>query len=216
MYIEVSFQRNTSQSLQIEAAVFRLWQNEKNLEKSGYAVNLSLYFDQSRIVWNLILRHLRNVLTSLSGTQENPNVKTQQLPIRSESSSESIEKQPVSEYGEQVACVWYNDGLNCLRWHLEEVDAINSGELLISYMKISDKKGLKWLFPDEAEIQSTKFDQILLHINVSYTLTAMIRWEITSDKLQKIEKLFKKFKEWNFEYLYSFYLSYFIISGHSW
>ena len=216
MYIEVSFQRNTSQSLQIEAAVFRLWQNEKNLEKSGYAVNLSLYFDQSRIVWNLILRHLRNVLTSLSGTQENPNVKTQQLPISSESSSKSIEKQPVSEYGEQVACVWYNDGLNCLRWHLEEVDAINSGELLISYMKMSDKKGLKWLFPDEAEIQSTKFDQILLHINVSYTLTAMIRWEITSDKLQKIEKLFKKFKEWNFEYLYSFYLFYFIISGHSW
>ena len=32
---------------------------------------------------------------------------------------------------------------------------------------MSDKKELKWLFPDGAEMQSTKFDQILLwRINV--------------------------------------------------
>ena len=77
---------------------------------------------------------------------------------------------------------------------------MNNGKVLVSYMKMSDKKGLKWLFPDQAEIQSTKFDQILLqHINVSYSLTAMIRCEINSETFQKIEKLFKKFEEWNFE-----------------
>ena len=72
---------------------------------------------------------------------------------------------------------------------------MNNGKVLVSYMKMSDKKGLKWLFPDQAEIQSTKFDQILLqHINVSYLLTAMIRCEVTSETFQKIKKLFKNLK----------------------
>ena len=98
---------------------------------------------------------------------------------------ESIEKQPIFEYREYVTYVWYDDGLNCLRWYLGVVDGINNGEVLVSCMKVSDKKGLKWLFPDEAEIQCTKF---LRHINV--LVTAMIRCEITSETFQKIEKLF--------------------------
>ena len=68
---------------------------------------------------------------------------------------------------------------------------MNNGEILVCYMKISDKKGLKWLFPDDNEIQGTKFDQILLrHINVSFSSTAMIRCGTTSETFQKIEKLF--------------------------
>ena len=68
---------------------------------------------------------------------------------------------------------------------------MNNGEILVSYMKISDKKGLKWLFPDDNEIQGTKFDQILLrHINVFFSSTAMIRCGTTSETFQKIEKLF--------------------------
>ena len=86
--------------------------NRKNLETSKYAVNLSLYLDQSRSASNLTLSDLRNVLTGLSGTQENPNVETQQLTTSSESSSDLIE---IFEYGEHAACVWYGDDLNCLR-----------------------------------------------------------------------------------------------------
>ena len=57
-------------------------------------------------------------------------------------------------------------------------------------MKMRDKNRWKWLFPDEVEIQRTKFDQILIrHINVSYTLTAKIKCEITSETFRKIEKL---------------------------
>ena len=45
---------------------------------------------------------------------------------------------------------------------------MNNGEVRVSYMKMRDKNRRKWLFPDEVEIQRTKFDQILLrHINVS-------------------------------------------------
>ena len=83
MYIEVSFQRNSSQSLKEEAAVFRLKCNGKNLETYEYAANLSLHFDQSKSVSNLTLSDLRNVLVGLSDTQGNHNVETQQLPTSS-------------------------------------------------------------------------------------------------------------------------------------
>ena len=57
---------------------------------------------------------------------------------------------------------------------------MNNGEALVSHMKISDKNGLKWLFPNEAEIYSIIFHQILLrHINVSYLLIAMKKCEIS-------------------------------------
>ena len=102
LYIEVYFQRNISQSLKKEAAVFRLKRNGKKLE-TEYAANLSLYFDQSRS--NLTLSDLKNILTELSGTQENLNVEMQQLSTSSKSSSKSIKKQPIFEYGEQIGCV---------------------------------------------------------------------------------------------------------------
>ena len=65
MYIEVRFQRDTSQSINKEA-VFRLKCNGKDLETDNIA-NLSLYFDQSRRVSNLTLGDLRSVLTGLNG-----------------------------------------------------------------------------------------------------------------------------------------------------
>ena len=45
MYIEARFQKNTSQSIKKEAAIFHLKCNGKNFEND---VNLSLHFDQSR------------------------------------------------------------------------------------------------------------------------------------------------------------------------
>ena len=117
--------------------------NGKNLETSEYAANVSLYFDPSRSVSNLTLSGLRNILTGLSRTKNNSNVETQQLPASSESSLESIQKQPIFEYGEYVACVWYDDDLSCLSWYLVEVDGMNNGEVLVSYMEMSGKKELK-------------------------------------------------------------------------
>ena len=118
-----------------------------------------MYFDQSRSVSNLTLIDLRNVLTSLSGgTKKKSNVETQQLRTSSESSLELINKQPIFEYGEYVACVWCDDGVNCLRWYLVVDDGMNNDYLLISYMEMSDKDGMKRLFLDGDENQSTKFD----------------------------------------------------------
>ena len=68
MYREIRFQRNSSQSLKKEAAVFRLKRNGKNLETSEYASNLCQYLDQSRSVTNLTMSDLRNVLIGLIHT----------------------------------------------------------------------------------------------------------------------------------------------------
>ena len=43
---------------------------------------------------------------------------------------------------------------------------MNDGEVLVSYKKISDKKGLKWLFPDEAGVQSTSNTVIKYFIDI--------------------------------------------------
>ena len=49
MYIEVRFQRNSSQSLKKEAAIFRLKRNGKNLKTSEYAANLCMYLDNQEV-----------------------------------------------------------------------------------------------------------------------------------------------------------------------
>ena len=67
MYHEVRFQRNTSQALKKEAAVFRLKRDSRNLLTTEYASNLCHYLDQSRSVTNLTMCDLRNVLTGLNG-----------------------------------------------------------------------------------------------------------------------------------------------------
>ena len=57
-----------------------------------------------------------------------------------------------------VACIWEEDiGYN-IAWYLGIVNQIVGDKL---YMRKSDKQGLSWLFPDEAEIHDTSRDQII-------------------------------------------------------
>ena len=94
---------------------------------------------------------------------------------------------------------------------------MNNDEILVSYIKMNEEKGLKWLFPNKAEIQSTKLDQIFLqHINVSYLLTAMIRCELTSEIFRKLRNSLKNLKnEILINYIISIYstLSFQVIFG---
>ena len=71
---------------------------------------------------------------------------------------------------------------------------MTENKIMVSYMRKSDKKGVRWLFPEEAEILETSLDQILQrNIPVSYSLTAMIRCEISKATLETIDKMFKTF-----------------------
>ena len=97
------------------------------------------------------------------------------------------------EFGEQVACFWFDDVENKYVWYLGVVDGMNGEKVKVSHLRKSDKKGLNWLFPDEADVHDASTDQILMrHIQVKYTLTAMIRCVIPPDTLDQIEACFSK------------------------
>ena len=71
--------------------------------------------------------------------------------------------------------------------------SVEEGQVYVSYMKRSDRKGARWLFPDEADVHETQAEQILLqNLQVSYCLTAMIRCELSTKTLQTISDLFDK------------------------
>ena len=60
-------------------------------------------------------------------------------------------------------------------------------------MRKSEKQGVSWLFPDEAEIHDTSQDQIIArYIEIRYSLTAMIRGNISRQTLTQIEQCFEK------------------------
>jgi hypothetical protein len=193
MYREVRFQRLSSQSLKKDAAVFRLKRDGRNLPTKDYADNLCVYLDQSRNSLSLTLSDLRNVLTGLTGASGIQNEYCAERIINQSHDSDDSDT-PSFHIGEHIAAVWYDDDSNTQRWHLGVVDGTNNAkQLVVSYMKMSDKKGQKWLFPDKADIHVTSVDQInKQHKQLMYSLTAAIRCEITSATLEQINEYFLK------------------------
>ena len=68
MYIEVTFQKNTSKFLKKDNVIFLLKRIGKNLPMSDFVFNLCLYFDQLRCVSSLSMGDLRNVLNGLKSS----------------------------------------------------------------------------------------------------------------------------------------------------
>ena len=100
------------------------------------------------------------------------------------------EKEGESEfcYGEHVACFWYDDHNSRYQWHLGIIDGMNGEKVVVSYMKRSDRVGRNWLFLEKADAHATCTEQIQIrHIQVNYTLTAMIRCQISSETIGQIE-----------------------------
>ena len=152
-------------------------------------LNLCLYFDQSRCVFNLSMGDLRNVLNSLKSST------IDSVPQNVEESryddKENNEEQ--FQIGEAVACIWQDDVGYNITWYLGIVDQIVGDKVYVLYMRKSDKQGLSWLFPNEAEIHDTSRDQIIArNIEIRYSLTAMIRGNISRQTLTQIEQCFEK------------------------
>ena len=108
---------------------------------------------------------LRNVLTGLNALTETEtetltktllSTKTETLV---ETGTKIVEEN--FQCGEHLAAVSYDDNDNCLQWYLGVVDHIEENNILVSYMKRSDKKGEKWLFLDESDDQKTDPAQVL-------------------------------------------------------
>ena len=189
MYIEVTFQKNTCKFLKKDNVIFLLKRIGKNLPTSDYVFNLCLYFDQLRCVSSLSMGDLRNVLNSLKSST------IDSVPQNVEESryddKENNEEQ--FQIGEAVACIWKeNVGYN-IPWYLGIVDQIVRDKVYVSYMRKSDKQGLSWLFPDEAEVYDTIQDQIVArNMEIRYSMTAMIRGNISRHTLTHIGQCFEK------------------------
>ena len=95
--------------------------------------------------------------------------------------------------GETVACIWQEDVGYNINWYLGIVDQMVGDKVYVPYMRKSDKQGLSWLFPDEAEIHDTSRDQIIArNIETRYSMTAMIRGNISRQTLTQFEQCFEK------------------------
>ena len=135
-----------------------------------------MYFDQSCHVSSLTMGDLRNVLNSLKSST------IDSVPQNVEESryddKENNEEQ--FQIGEAVACIWQEDVGYNITWYLGIVDQIVGDKVYVLYMRKSDKQGLSWLFPNEAEIHDTSRDQIIArNIEIRYSMTAMIRGNIS-------------------------------------
>ena len=130
---------------------------------------------------------LRNVLTVLNGAI---NAIDENLNCNS-STQVSSPNDKTFPYGEHLACVRHDETENCLKWYVGVVDVVDGEDMYVSYMKMSDKQGLRWLFPDETDIHKTSPEQVLLrNIPIFYSSTAMIRCQISAERLKKIQSLF--------------------------
>ena len=101
------------------------------------------------------------------------------------------------QIGEAVACIWQEDAGYNITWYLGTVDQIDGDKVYVLCKRKSDKQGLSWLFPDEAEIHDTSRDQIIArNIEIRYSMTAMIRSNILRQTLTQIEHCFEKISTW--------------------
>ena len=99
---------------------------------------------------------LRNVLNSLKSST------IDSVPQNVEESRyDDKENNEQFQIGEVVACTWQEDVGYNITWFLGIADQIVGDKVYVSYMRKSDKQGLSWLFPDEAEIHDTSRDQII-------------------------------------------------------
>ena len=148
--IEVRFQRNTSKIYKTDAAVFRL----KNLTTMEYATNLCKYLDQSRSVTNLSIGDLRNVLTGLNGASLS---NTNTGPRDDESTVSTVTSRTIIHLSMvNMLSIWYDDNLKCFDWTLGVVDSLVNEDIYVSNMIRTDKRGLKWLFPEDADTKNHK------------------------------------------------------------
>ena len=136
---------------------------------------------------------LRNVLNGLKSST------TDSVPQNVEESwyddKDSNEEQ--FQTGKAEACIWQEDVGYNITWYLGIVDQIVGDKVYVSYMRKSDKQGLSWLFPEEAEIHDTGWDQIITrNIEIRHSMMAMIRGNISRQTLTQIEQCFDKISTW--------------------
>ena len=163
---EVKYARMSCTTMKETHSVFRL-KNYLDLDAEEYADNLISYLDNARSVRSITLNDLNNVLHGLANT----------IPLVNPDS----QNKDGFVIGEYVAAFWLEGAT--YKWHLGVVENIHSDQtIVISYLIRADPKGKTWVFPDEAQLEETGNEQILMrNILVSYMRSVRIKCKIEND-----------------------------------
>ena len=158
MYIEVRYARKTSLSLKESSPIFRLKSNHKNLRTEEYAANLCQYLDNARNVGTISVTDLKTALLGLNNLHVG-----------------NTDSEGYGKEGEHVAIIEFDQSSKTYRWVLGIIDRVeNEGTIFVALM-ISDDGGVRWTFPDEAQVISTNRENVIMwNIAVSYCQTVRI------------------------------------------
>ena len=164
---EVKYARMSCTAMKETHSVFRLKKNCLDLDAEEYADNLISYLDNARSVRSITLNDLNNVLHGLANT----------IPLANPDS----QNKDGFVIGEYVAAFWLEGAT--YKWHLGVVENIHSDQtIVISYLIRADPKGKTWVFPDEAQLEETGNEQILMrNMLVSYMRSVRIKCKIEND-----------------------------------
>ena len=175
MYIEVRYAKLTSLSLKESASVFRLRTREqKNLTTEEYGDNLMQYLGNARKVGHISTDDLRSTLLGLKrGHSLTP--------------TEGLVLDDSVQIGEHVAIAYFDEDKRLNDWVLGIVDnVIDSRNIKITRM-VSTKAKRKWVFPDEAEVDTVEKERVLVwNITVTYCQTAKICCTMKAELVSKL------------------------------
>ncbi|XP_066926267.1 uncharacterized protein [Clytia hemisphaerica] len=98
--------------------------------------------------------------------------------------------------GMHVAAAWLKEDSTEYTWYLGVIDSVDKDCLKVSYFSRKDKAGSQWTFPEEADIQDTKYEQIIKKVEkVAYQCTVRIRCLIPKQLADDITTKLNIFKQ---------------------
>lgn len=190
MYTEVRYTKACS-GLGDNMNFFRLVKNGKKLTCEEYQDGLDKYFDSTKQANSMIsMSDFRNVLGALEKCQiqqsstSGPQLSRQQNPSESCSSANNPSDELMYRVGDHVAILSLDDSVHT--WQLGILESL-SPKVDVSFFKRKDRKGLKWVFPDETILESVDSEHIICTIsNVGYECSAIITCVLTENVLHDI------------------------------
>ena len=177
--------------------IFKLKKNFKNLDNEDYAHNMKIYFGCLNSVKSISLADFSYILTCLNAandtsTSEHHSTENQITEETPEFGRHNL------QIGEHIAGVWSDDtdaSGQTLTWHIGVVEQVNNDGATVAYL-VQTKNSSKsnWMFPESATTHFTPYEQIIsAKLSVRYSCATIIRCQITSSVVSKINDSFESY-----------------------
>ena len=89
----------------------------------------------------------------------------------------------------QSAAAWLKEDSTEYTWYLDVIDSVEDDYLRVSYFKRKNQAESQWTFPEEADVQDTKPEQIISKVEkVAYQCTIRIKCVIDKQIAENITR----------------------------